>query len=59
MSIGVGGIVAGGLNHIVTILWEAWKSGLKKEVLFTLAHLIPMIFIAITVILFVIYKGTR
>ena len=56
MLIGVGGIVVSGLTHIVKELWEEWEAGFKKEVLFVLAFLIPMIFIAIGVILFVIYK---
>ena len=56
MLIGVGGIVVGGLTHIVKELWQEWKAGFKKDVLFVLAFLIPIIFIAIGVILFLIYK---
>lgn len=54
--IGVGGIVVSGLTHIVKELWEEWEAGFKKEVLFVLSFLIPMIFIAIGLILFEIYK---
>ena len=56
MLIGVGGIVAGVLTHIVKELWEEWKAGFKTDVLFVLAFLIPMIFLAVGIILFVIYK---
>lgn len=56
MLTGVGGIVAGVSTYIVIELWEEWKAGFKKEVLFFLAFLIPIIFIAIGVVLFVTYK---
>lgn len=56
MLTGVGGIVAGVSTYIVIELWEEWKAGFKKEVLFVLAFLIPIIFIAIGVVLFVTYK---
>ena len=56
MLIGVGGLITGVSDHTIITLYEEWKAGFKKDVLFVLAFLIPMIFIAIGVILFVIYK---
>ena len=55
MLIGIGWIVVGGLTYIVKELWEEWEAGFKKDVLFILALSIPIIFIGIGAILFLIF----
>ena len=56
MIAGVSGLITGVSLHTIITLYKEWKAGFKKDVLFVLVILIPIIFIAIGVILFVIYK---
>lgn len=56
MLIGIGGLVTGISFRMIIMLYEDWKRGLKKDVLFYLTFLIPIIFMTIGVIIYAIYK---
>lgn len=56
MLTGLGGLIAGVSLHTIIRLYEEWRYGFKKDVLFTLAILIPIILMAIGVTIYAIYK---
>jgi len=56
MLIGLGGLVTGVSFRMIIMLYEDWKRGFKKDVLFYLAFLIPIIFMTIGVNIYAIYK---
>ncbi|MDT0702010.1 hypothetical protein RM652_02690 [Mammaliicoccus sciuri] len=56
ISIGSTLIIAFALIYIIKRLYEEWKVGFKEDVLFVLTFLIPLIFIAIGLVIYAIYK---
>lgn len=56
MLIGLGGLITIVLLYTIIKLYEEWKKGFKKDVLFVLTYLIPVILIAVGAIIYVIYK---
>lgn len=56
MIIGVSAVIIVVLTHTIIELLEEWRYGFKKDVLFALAILIPVILIAVGAIIYAIYK---
>lgn len=56
MLIGASAVIIVALTCTIIKLLEEWRYGFKKDVLFTLAFLIPIILIAVGAIIYAIYK---
>lgn len=56
MLIGASAIIIVALTYTIIELLEEWRYGFKKDVLFALAILIPVILIAVGAIIYAIYK---